>query len=473
MADRFHHRRAWVGRLRATCQGVFLVLFVYLALAVTAGWLSPSAGGHFLRIDPLVWLAGSLSARGLAPHLIAALALLLVTMCLGRVFCGWVCPLGTLIDAGRSLARNKRSRSAAPGWRSLRFWILAALLGMALIGVNLAGWFDPLVIGSRAIHAAARIDVFGASVWIAWGFVVLAILLTLLATRFWCRSLCPLGALLSLVSRPARTGRRILPTCTQCGACAAVCPMENAPDDPAGGECIACRRCEAVCPRESIRFAMPFARSVPLPDTPPESKVREMPADSRRRRILAGMLTGVGGVSLGMALGSGLRLRRNAVPLRPPGGQVEAEFAARCIGCGACIAVCPTGGLRPLISLDRLDALFSPQLVPRAGPCLPECSSCGDACPTGAIPGFAAAEKPALRIGTAEIDRGLCLPWATGERCVVCVDACPSEFAAVTLRAVRPRVFRPFVDPALCTGCGICEHRCPLEGLAAIRVGRG
>jgi MauM/NapG family ferredoxin protein len=462
--------RTGIKWLRAAIQTFFLAWFVYLALAVTFGWSSPVARDLFLRFDPLVWIAGSMASREIAPYALLALALVLTTLLFGRVFCGWICPLGTVIDAGRVMARRKRRRADPPGGRRLRYWILAALLGLALAGVNLSGWLDPLVLSSRAVHAAARFGVFGPSAWIAWGLVAVAVLLTLLAARYWCRSLCPLGTLLSLAARTPWLGRWVSQTCNDCGVCATVCPMDRAPGDSSVGDCLVCRRCEAVCPRQSILFGLSYGgSSLPVANLP-EASTGAVPADPQRRRLLAGLVTGIGGISIGMAAGTGFRAGRDPVPLRPPGAQVEPKLAARCVGCGACMAVCPTGGLLPLVALGRLDALFTPRLVPRVGPCLPECTACGDVCPTGAIPKLRSAEKLRQTIGTAEIDQQRCLPWATGDRCVICVDACPEEFQAVKFHMIGPRVFRPVVDPARCTGCGICEHRCPVEGAAAIRV---
>ncbi|MCX7825738.1 MAG: 4Fe-4S dicluster domain-containing protein, partial [Verrucomicrobiae bacterium] len=188
--------------------------------------------------------------------------------------------------------------------------------------------------------------------------------------------------------------------------------------------------------------------------------------DRGRRRLLLGL----GGLVVGGVAGVVSKARAGQELLRPPGAADEARFVSRCIGCGACLAGCPSGGLRPMLALDRLEAAFSPRLVPRIGPCLPDCAACGTACPTGAIARLSLEQKLAVRIGLAVIDQTLCLPWASRQRCVICLDACPPQWHAIELRRVGPAEFRPFVEPSRCTGCGICEHRCPVEGEAAVRV---
>ena len=470
MAGRFKEHRTGIKWLRAATQAVFVGLFVYLTLAVSFAWPAPVARDFFLRFDPLVWIAGSVASREIAPHALLALALVLGTLFLGRVFCGWICPVGTMIDATRGMTRRGVRPVNSRGRQHLRFWILAALLGLALGGANLTGWLDPLVITSRAIHAAARFEAFGQAAPIAWGMLALAVLLTFFAPRYWCRSLCPLGTVLSFAARTPWLGRWVSQTCNDCGVCSTVCPMGRTPSDRSVGDCLVCRRCEAVCPRQAVLFGLSYGGSTLPGIASSQSSTNVELVDPQRRRMLAALLTGSGGIFIGMAVGMGIRSRQLSLPLRPPGAQFERRFTACCVGCGACMAVCPTGGLLPLVAFGRLDALFTPQLVPRVGPCLPQCTACGEACPTGAIPRLRVVEKYDHTIGTAEIDRQRCLLWAAGERCVICIDACPAEFQAVKLRAIQLRVFRPFVEPSRCTGCGICEHRCPVEGVPAIRV---
>jgi len=153
------------------------------------------------------------------------------------------------------------------------------------------------------------------------------------------------------------------------------------------------------------------------------------------------------------------------------------ELLSRCIGCGECVNVCPTDAIQPSHSATELEALWTPRLVPRLGYCDYSCNTCGQVCPTGAIPQLALDEKRRTAIGTARIDRERCIAWAEGRNCIVCEEMCPVPSKAIRVdveaqdpNGAKPSVLRPIVMEGLCIGCGICEYHCPVDGEGAIRV---
>jgi heterodisulfide reductase subunit A-like polyferredoxin len=92
-------------------------------------------------------------------------------------------------------------------------------------------------------------------------------------------------------------------------------------------------------------------------------------------------------------------------------------------------------------------------------------------CPTHAIQPFAPEDKAHIYIGTARIDHSACLMWqdsVKGKRCLVCDEHCPYDAIYVGIGPNGRKV--PYVNEALCVGCGTCEHACPVGPQAAIRV---
>ncbi|MDI7276474.1 MAG: 4Fe-4S dicluster domain-containing protein, partial [Anaerolineae bacterium] len=194
--------------------------------------------------------------------------------------------------------------------------------------------------------------------------------------------------------------------------------------------------------------------------------------------LLGALALGAAGAAL---LRTGAQARaRHALLLRPPGVEDEGAFLATCLRCGECLKVCPTSGLQPTLLEAGLEGIWTPRLVPRLGYCDYGCNACGQVCPSGAIPPLDLESKRAWAMGLAAVDRNRCLPWAYNVPCIVCEEMCPVPDKAISLEEVTVAdaqgnavvLQRPHVRQELCTGCGICEKRCPMEGQAAIRVYR-
>ena len=182
--------------------------------------------------------------------------------------------------------------------------------------------------------------------------------------------------------------------------------------------------------------------------------------------------------------GDAFEINRSELLIRPPGSHPEEEFIGRCIRCGQCMRVCPNNALHPTLLESGIEGVWTPYLVARIGYCEPTCTLCGQVCPTGAIRELTLKQKvgdkdtPPDRIGTAFVDRGRCLPWAMATPCIVCEEWCPTspkavyleETVAVDRRGNQIKVKRPYVDPALCTGCGACEFACPVQDKRAIGI---
>jgi ferredoxin-type protein NapF len=156
--------------------------------------------------------------------------------------------------------------------------------------------------------------------------------------------------------------------------------------------------------------------------------------------------------------------RTNNRLIRPPGSLPEERFIAACTGCAECLKVCPNNALQSTFLEAGLAGLYTPRLVPRIGYCEEFCNFCGRVCPTEAIQPITLEEKRLIQLGVAHINKTRCIAWDTDKICLVCNEQC--SYQAI----IGDDKKRPIIKEEKCTGCGICENKCPVEGEAAIIV---
>lgn len=492
---------------------LFLVLFRQTDVPGTADLTQPV--NLFFRLDPLAGLCAMLGGRVWLLAFWPALAVLVLTLVAGRFFCGWVCPLGTLLDYTHRLLRPLARRTtlwAAPATGPLvpvRYVLLLIVVLAALLGVPLVGYLDPFSILTRSVtavfdpalsalgralgnysddaapgvarfteplygflrdHILAFRQTTSTLLGVTLGIFAAVLALELLARRFWCRFICPLGAGLGLLGRFSLIRRLPVQNCKRCPAqedCAAACRMGafNGQGKLVVEACNACMDCLADCPGTVARFKITGPRPAPAP------------VGLSRRGFITACAAGVALPVVARQAGGGAPPR---FLLRPPGVEQETDFLNRCIRCGECLKVCPTNGLQPAGWSAGLTGVFSPTLVPRTGYCEHHCTLCAQVCPTGAIPPLPSAQKQKAIIGKALFDPRRCLPWAKNEECICCEEHCPVPGKAIHFDIVAVpnaagkvvKIQRPYVLLERCVGCGICENKCPLDGPAAIAVRR-
>ena len=502
--------------LRRAVQSVFLLLFLYLFLETVYHPINRVGGGVklFFQLDPLVTLADWLASHALAAGMLLSLATLAVTVLFGRWFCGWICPFGTvhhLFSSLRGGTVKARLNTGGYGrWHKVKYYVLAAFLAAALLGVNVVGWLDPLSFFFRGMAIAVYPALNGAIVslftWMYdsrigaasepvyeflrrhflavqqphyFGNVLIGLLfgvviaLNFYRTRFWCRYICPLGALLGIAGKnPLVRLHKSPDACNNCRLCLADCQGgANQPNTlewkPA--ECFYCFNCQSDCPSHAFAFSLGTSFLKP-------------PKDSRlalgRRQLLASGAAGVGAAFLFRTHPLARKRSYNPGLVRPPGALGEEEFLSTCIRCGECMKVCPTNGIHPAALEAGLEGMWSPVMKMTIGYCEYECTLCTEVCPTGAIRPLTVAEKQRIKIGLAYIDRNRCLPYASARTCIVCEEHCPTpkkaiwfeEAQATTDTGEKVIVKQPRVNLDLCIGCGICTNKCVIKGQPAILV---
>ena len=232
----------------------------------------------------------------------------------------------------------------------------------------------------------------------------------------------------------------------------------------AKGECILCMDCIYNCPDRLTSFKFTLWR-------PGQKTARQDPRADGPKISRANFLAILIGSFSFLGAGSKAPGSEKAVSIiRPPAALEEDDFVNRCIRCGNCMKVCPTNALHPIMLQAGVDALWTPQLLPEIGYCEYNCVLCGKTCPTGAIPRLTQEKKATVKLGIARVDRSLCLPWAEGKECLVCQEHCPVADKAIKLDTYAGGPAKPHVDEYLCVGCGICQNKCPVRPMRAIRV---
>ncbi len=494
-------------RFQRLVQTFCLVLFLTLLTIASFSGLSMSSLDFFLRMDPALVSITAISARIILFSFIPAAVVLLSIPFIGRVFCGYICPMGTTLDVTDALFGFKnntylfsKNQFKIKNLVKIKYLILAFLLGSALFGVSYVFFASPLSLITRFYglilfpvisflsreildivrplgdmldisfisYAQIRTIRFTTQFFILFFFIVV-FGMVVFSPRFWCRYLCPSGALLALFSKSPMIRRQVSDKCNQCGKCVRQCPMsameiEN-PENAFHSECIVCRRCEEICPEKAVSFSLSK-----------DSKTTALKTFSPKRRQLVSFgLFGAGTAVLSLTglyslygkPGEGQVGAKDLV--RPPGAVMETDFLSRCVRCGECMTACPTNTLQPIWLAAGFPALFSPALTPRRGFCDPQCHECGKVCPTSAIRSIENKDRIWAKTGTAQIIRQKCLAWEFNKSCMVCDEVCPYD-AIDFLKEKSNKVPVPHVIENKCAGCGYCEHFCPVQNQAAIVV---
>lgn len=447
----------------------------------------------FLVIDPLVSISTAIASRQWVWSLACAAIILVVCVMVPRGFCGYICPLGTLIDLfdasiGKRVTWLRVSQDG--WWVHLKYYLLLASLLCAAFGVLVTGYVaaipvitrgmlflgEPLQSGTlRGWHLVPTMT--GAAL-LSIGMFLSVLCLGLLQPRFWCKYVCPSGAVFSVGNLFRATERKVESSCIHCNKCIEVCPFDAIKPDftTRVTDCTQCQTCGGVCPTHAIKFVeRGNVVELKLENDPPTG---ETPW-GRRGFLSAAVGTAAsiaGATALTMStktFGANLRSAPEWLPVRPPGSVPEREFLTMCIRCGECFKACPNNVLQPLAFQQGLEGLWTPHVVADWAGCESSCNACGQVCPTGAIRALPLEEKRYAKMGLAIVNEQTCLPFANRAACQLCVDECNAAgYEAIEFTQVHTKVdeqgnpvaesgyLAPVVIADKCVGCGLCQTRC-------------
>ena len=492
-------------KIRITAAVLFFTLITLLFLDFTGamhtwfGWLAN------IQLLPAV----------LALNLAVIVAMALLTLVFGRVYCSVICPLGVLQDiiswasSKRKGKKNRFTFKKENKW--LRYGVLVLFIVLMVAGANavailiapysaygriVTALFEPLYDWGNNLLAAVSAhfgsyafyptEVYLKSLPVLIVAVVTLVVLVVLAWtggRTWCNNICPVGTVLGLLSRFSLFRPTInTDQCINCGICGKRCKatcIDTKNHQIDYSRCVACFDCIDNCHSGAIKYRFAYGKkqseAKPQAVSGKQNENRNGVAD--RRAFITGLALVAGAATVEAKkkkLAEGVaRLEDKQIPPRetfpvPAGSISRKHFYSHCTACQICITNCPNNVLRPSA---RLATLMQPEMHFDQGFCRIDCNRCTQLCPADAIrPVDSIADKSAIQIGHAVVIPDNCVVNRDGVSCGNCARHCPTGAITMVASEANPKRKVPAVNPEQCIGCGACEYHCPARPVSAIYV---
>ena len=481
-------------KIRKILAGIFFIGITLLFLDFTGSihvWFGWMAKIQFL---PAV----------LALNFGVVIALVLLTLLMGRIYCSVICPLGVLQDIfgwfGKKAKKNRYTYSKPLNilrYVMLGVLVVALVAGFTSIATLIAPYsafgriattfFAPVYQWGNNLLAswAENMDsyaFYSVDIWWKGGITFIVALVTLIVLfvlafrngRTYCNTVCPVGTVLGFFSRFSYL-KPVIDTskCNGCGLCAKNCKascIDSKSHAIDYSRCVVCLDCIDKCRQGAIRYVL---RSKAVASAPSGAS-----ADKGRRAFITTTAL-MAGTSIahaqkvkmdgGFATIEDKKIPNRETPLTPPGSLSARNLAQHCTACQLCISACPNQVLRPSSDLSNF---MQPVTSFERGYCRPECVKCSEVCPTGAIKPITKEEKTAIQIGHAVWIADNCVVNRDNEKCDNCFRHCPT--GAIQMVAKDPNDKKspkiPVINTERCIGCGACENLCPSRPFSAIYV---
>ena len=452
-------------KIRIAAATVFFICITLLLVGIAEQWFGWMAKLQFLPAC-------------LALNVAVIVGILLLPLVVGRIYCSGICPMGVFQDiiiwirrktGGKKFKYSYKKENKLVRYAIWLIFIACIIAGLQVIVALLApysaygrivnsivaphGWLVPVIAALTLVFV----------VWLAWS-----------SGREYCNTICPVGTTLGLVSRFALFRPVIDKSmCVDCHACERACKshcidVENRKVDTS--RCVDCFDCIDHCKLGALkyRFAYGEVARKPMSNAP----------DAGRRAFIAGSVLAASSLTLGAQerkLDGGLaavldkKAPKREQRITPPGSDGERNFYDHCTACQLCIANCPNEVLRPSTDLGHM---MQPKMDFDRGFCRPECTTCSELCPAGAIKPISVEQKTFIHIGRAVVDLDLCLANSGDVSCGSCAAHCPMG-AISMVRKIKGDVSSDLIPTVIedrCIGCGKCEFLCPSRPFSAIHV---
>ncbi|MBF0528378.1 MAG: 4Fe-4S binding protein [Deltaproteobacteria bacterium] len=479
---------------------MFFVLTAFLFLDFR-NIVEPSVAGGllYLQFVPSLLKFANAAALGAAGFMV----IMILTVLFGRVYCSTVCPLGTLQDV-ISFVAGKKSK-----WRDFRFstphnalrysiltltvlfliagsgFLLNLLDPFSNFGRIFSNLFRPvvLVVNNLAaivlegldVHTLYRVQwaVF-APVSAIVSLAILMLIAWLAATRgrFYCNTVCPVGALLGLLSKISFLQISIdSGVCKGCQLCEGVCKagcIDSRKKTVDISRCVGCYNCFAICPRKGLRFENRWRKRA----------TAAQPDRERRDFIINSGVYLLGLTGFTEETKQIIQSRPTTIfglvtsPISPPGSASIEHFTGTCTACHLCVSACPSRVLVPSFLEFGFLGIMQPRMNFQSGHCNYDCTICMEVCPSDAILPLTVEKKKLTQLGVAKFIKENCVVYTDNKDCGACSEHCPTKAVDMVPypNPTNKRLVIPEVKPEYCIGCGGCEHACPTKPYKAIYV---
>ena len=490
-------------RLKPLRVGVSVFFFALIAFVFLdfRNIFSPSVAEALLYLQFVPSLMKFLNGASLGAA--GFIVVVMFTVFFGRVYCSTICPFGTFQDVIGFVTRKNRKR---PNFRFssphtiLRYSILTLTILVLIAGsgflLNLIDPFSsfgrifsnllrPVVVVANNL-AAMALEQFGVhtvyrvrwaviapvSVGVSAAMLILVAFLSARHGRLYCNTVCPVGALLGLLSKISLLQIGIdTDACKGCGLCERVCKagcIDSRAKTVDMSRCVGCCNCLAICPEEALGFENRWRSRVPAAQPEPE----------RRSFILNSALWVAGIAGVPEQAKKILQSTPTTIPLNvtspvsPPGSGSIEHFTSTCTACHLCVSACPSRVLVPSFLEFGFLGMMQPRMNFKSGHCTYDCTICLNICPSGAILPLTVERKKLTQVGVARFIKDNCVVHTDNTDCGACSEHCPTK-AVDMVPYPNPAgklLVIPEVKPDYCIGCGGCEYACPTKPYKAIYV---
>ncbi len=489
-------------KIRVTLAAVMFIGITWLFLDFTG------TAHHLVGWMPKIQFLEAL----LASSILIVVVLTVLTFIFGRMYCSVICPLGIMMDLfgwlGKKAKKNRYTFSKEVKW--LRYpmlvvFLVAHLAGLAVVvqllapystfGLIATNLLQPVYQAGNNVLAyfAEQMDSYAfyhSEVWLrsVASLVIAIVMLVVIGVlawrngRTWCNTICPIGTLLSLISRFSLLKIQFdTEKCRNCSMCSKNCKaacIDYKTHTVDATRCVVCGDCIESCKFGALKYARTTNTGGQSPCAERTEGTVPEGIDTCKRAFLVSsalLTTAALAQQKDKIMDGGLADIEDKVaperqtPLTPPGSLSAQNMTHKCTGCQLCISECPNQVLRP--SDDWLH-LMQPVMSYERGYCRPECNRCSEVCPAGAIEPIRHEDKASTQIGHAVWIKKNCIPLTDGVECGNCARHCP--VGAIEMVPSDPddeeSPYVPAVNEARCIGCGACEYLCPARPFSAIYV---